>query len=186
MKIEKLMVKEAQAEYIPKYKYSDYERWEGRWELISGHPYAMTPTPIYNHQIVSNNINIQLVEKLRNCKKCKAILPLDWIIDDENVVAPDNMVICYKPEGKFLTKPPSIIFEILSPSTEVKDKNVKFVLYQLQGVKHYVIVDIVTETAEVYRLVGDKYEKTISTRDEAVHFDLGECKFDFDFSLVWE
>lgn len=146
----------------------------------------MTPTPVYDHQVVSGNINIQLAEKLRNCENCRAILPLDWIIDDENVVAPDNMVICYRPEGKFLTKPPSLIFEILLPSTEVKDKNVKFILYQSHGVKYYAIVDILKKNVDVYELVEDKYEKIVSTEDGTVHFDLGECKFDFDFSAIWE
>src|SRR6266542_1908038 len=108
MIIEKMQVGESQAQYIPRYKYKDYEKWEGRWELISGHPYAMTPTPIYNHQIVSGNIHLQLIEKLKNCERCRAVLPVDWIIDDENVVEPDNMVICYKPKGNFLTKPPAI------------------------------------------------------------------------------
>ena len=180
-----MTVRESQAQYIPRYKYKDYEKWDGRWELISGHPYAMTPTPIYNHQIVSSNIHLQLMEKLKDCERCRAILPVDWIIDDENVVEPDNMVICYKPKGKFLTKPPAIIFEILSPSTAVKDKEIKFHLYRSQKVKYYIIVDIIRQNADVYKFTGKSYKKIISAGSETVHFDLGSCKFDFDFSSIW-
>jgi len=187
MKIEKLTVRESQAQYIPRYKYKDYEKWEGRWELIGGHPYAMTPSPVFNHQVITGNIHIQLVNKLKNCFKCRAVQALDWIIDDENVVSPDNMVICYKPKGKFLTKPPAIIFEILSPATAVKDKEIKFHLYRSQKVKYYIIVDIVKQNADVFKLTGKAaYKKIISASNETVQFDVGWCKFDFDFASIWE
>ena len=32
-------------EQLPHYTYEDYLCWEGRWELINGIPYAMTPAP---------------------------------------------------------------------------------------------------------------------------------------------
>ncbi len=32
------------------YTYKDYKLWEGDWELINGHPQAMTPSPKYEHQ----------------------------------------------------------------------------------------------------------------------------------------
>src|SRR3989338_9624576 len=77
-------------DYIPRYTYNDYVKWEGRWELIEGMPYAMTPSPVFKHQVVSNNINIQLSKLLEGCRKCKALLPLDWKIDDDTVLQPDN------------------------------------------------------------------------------------------------
>ena len=27
------------------YTYDDYKNWQGDWELIYGHPYAMAPSP---------------------------------------------------------------------------------------------------------------------------------------------
>ena len=35
--------------YRPHYTYEDYLLWEGRWELIEGMPYAMSPTPVIDH-----------------------------------------------------------------------------------------------------------------------------------------
>jgi len=32
---------------LPHYTYSDYENWEGQWELIDGIPYAMSHVLIY-------------------------------------------------------------------------------------------------------------------------------------------
>ena len=35
---------------LPYYTYEDYCHWEGRWELIDGIPYAMSPAPNPIHQ----------------------------------------------------------------------------------------------------------------------------------------
>jgi len=34
--------------YRPYYTYDDYCQWEGRWELIEGMSYAMSPLPVPN------------------------------------------------------------------------------------------------------------------------------------------
>lgn len=128
--------------YIPRYTYEDYLLWEGKWELINGIPYAMTPSPILNHQIVSSNIHEQSLQLLKKCELCNAILPVDWKIDELTVVQPDNMVVCGELSGAYLTKAPTLIFGILSPATSFKDRNIKYELYQKQKVKYYVIVDI--------------------------------------------
>ncbi len=41
---------ELKIEYLPKYKYDDYKQWEGKWELIHGIPYAMSPALGFEHQ----------------------------------------------------------------------------------------------------------------------------------------
>jgi Uma2 family endonuclease len=108
-------------EDLPHYTYDDYLLWEGNWELIDGIAYAMAPSPSIEHQTISSKVQRQLEEATEEFTKCLALLPVDWKINDEIVVQPDNMVICYKPKGKFLTKAPSIIFEVLSKSTSHKD-----------------------------------------------------------------
>ena len=52
---------------------------------------------------------------------------------------------------------PDLIVEVLSPSTEARDRGVKFVDYALHGVGEYWIVDPVAETVELHRLKGDLY-----------------------------
>ena len=44
----------------PHYTYDDYKLWEGRWELIGGTAYAISPAPSVAHQSVSNKIAWQL------------------------------------------------------------------------------------------------------------------------------
>jgi Uma2 family endonuclease len=175
---------------LPHYTYEDYSKWEGRWELIQGIPYAMSPSPGYTHQRISQKIARLLDEALDDCASCQAVLPVDWKIADDTVVQPDNMVLCYQPEGTYLTKAPSLIFEILSPSTSSKDRITKFNLYQEEGVDYYCIVDPKTGTAKVYVLREGRYRKVLDATDETVTFTLNtlkkECVFDFDFSRIWD
>ena len=97
-------------EYFPSYTYSDYQQWEGDWELIYGIPYAMAPAPMIKHQAISNRIARFLDEALEECTVCQALLPIDWKIDDITVVQPDNLVICHKPLNEaYIKKAPKII-----------------------------------------------------------------------------
>lgn len=176
-------------EHIPKYTYDDYVNWEGRWELINGIPYAMSPLPVYKHQKVSGNIHTQLDKLLEHCKNCQALIPMDWRIpevEDNNVLQPDNFVICGEVGEKFFTTTPVLIFEILSPSTTFKDRNIKYEIYESKEVKYYVIVDAEKNYAEVFELKDGTYKKIIEARNDVVKFILDkECIIDFDFGKIW-
>ena len=173
-------------EYFPNYTYGDYKEWKGDWELIYGIPYAMAPAPMIKHQAVSNKIAWQLQNVLKECANCQALLPINWKIDDATVVQPDNLVICHKPLNEaYIKKAPKIIFEILSKSTATKDRNLKYDLYEQEGVEYYIIVDPKEEIAKVYRLQYGRYIKVCDADEDSVKFELKECSFDFDFSEIW-
>jgi Uma2 family endonuclease len=77
---------------LPKYTVSDYEQWEGRWELIDGIPFAMSPLPNTKHQWINSNIIYELKSALKECNGCRAYMPIDWRISDDTVVQPDASV----------------------------------------------------------------------------------------------
>ncbi len=52
---------------------------------------------------------------------------------------------------------PDLIVEVLSPSTEKRDRGIKFEDYALHGVGEYWIVDAEAETIELHRLQGSVY-----------------------------
>lgn len=52
---------------------------------------------------------------------------------------------------------PDLIVEVLSPSTEARDRGIKFQDYALHGVAEYWIIDTVAESVELYRLAGEVY-----------------------------
>ena len=175
-------------EDLPSYTYEDYKLWEGEWELIYGVAYAMSPAPMIEHQNISSNIAWQLKEKLQECENCRSLLPVDWKIDEETTVQPDNLVICHKPTHKaYLTKAPKIIFEVLSKSTASKDKNLKYKLYESEGVNYYIIVNPNDKVAKVYKLQDGKYIKLLDASDEVVNFELDSCEksLAFDFAKIW-
>jgi len=39
--------------YKEHYTAENYQEWEGDWELIYGEPYAMSPSPLYDHQHIN-------------------------------------------------------------------------------------------------------------------------------------
>ena len=178
-------------EYLPHYTFKDYQCWEGRWELIEGIPYAMAPMPHLRHQYVSNKIAWLLHEKLKHCKHCKALLPVDWKINEDTIVQPDNLVVCAENieeilKAPFLTKPPILIFEVLSPSSRSKDKVLKFNIYQEAGVKYYVLVDPEEEIVEIFQLKNKKYEKQVAFKREGKFgFKINDCKIDFEVEKIF-
>jgi len=172
----------------PRYSYDDYKEWEGRWEIIDGIAYAMSPMPMIKHQKISNNIGWQLKNIFENCKRCQALAPVDWKIDEETVVQPDNLVICHTPKHEaYLIKAPVIIFEVLSKSTAKKDMTVKYNLYENEGVKYYILVNPDDEVAKAYELKEGRYIKIGDFSDEKLKLSILECEgeFEFDFGKIW-
>jgi len=173
-------------EDLPHYTYADYARWEGRWELIDGVAYAMSPFPTFEHQRLSGRLHALLAELLDECPHCQPIQDFDWKIDESTVVCPDNLVICHEPENQnYLTRAPSLIFAILSPSTASKDEGVKFRLYESEGVAWYVLVNPDERVLKIYRRQEGRYVKQADLAHESFDFDLGPCRFSLDFSRLW-
>ena len=171
--------------YRPYYTYQDYCQWEGRWELIEGMPYAMSPAPIPAHQGVSVLLSFEFVKALKKCKHCKLFQPLDWKIKEDTIVQPDLLIVCNKIEKKFLDFPPVFVVEILSPSTASKDRGEKMELYQSQKVKYYLIVDPQFKKLEICEYINTQYEP-VSVNPEMYHFILHDnCTADVDLLDIW-
>lgn len=173
--------------YMPHYTYEDYCLWEGSWELIEGIPYAMSPAPIPQHQRVNGNLFSVFKEALnKRCNKCKVYLPIDWKIAEDTTVQPDLLIVCNPIEKKYLDFTPALIVEILSPSTAINDRGLKFEIYQAQKVKYYLIVDPLFKKIEVYELSNNKYEP-VAVNPLNHDFLLEEnCTINTAFEDIWE
>ncbi len=173
--------------YLPNYTYEDYCQWEGQWELIEGIPYAMSPLPIPVHQRVNGNLyaNFEIALK-KSCKECKAYLPIDWKIKESTILQPDLLVVCQKIEKKYLDFSPELVVEILSPSTAVKDRNIKKEIYLSEGVKYFLILDPQLKKLEIYELLNNTYSPVaISPNNFVFTFDDG-CTAGVDFKDIWD
>lgn len=167
--------------YIPRYTYADYCLWEGEWELIGGHPYAMSPSPFGQHQRISREfsteISIQL--KNKNCP-CEAFSDLDWHIDEETIVRPDVMIVSGEKVMKYLKYAPTWIVEVLSASTAFRDQIIKKELYAEQGVKYYLIADTDKKMVLIYELIDGEYQIKPDSK-----FDLTDhCRIDLDIAAI--
>ncbi|MGD0282553.1 MAG: Uma2 family endonuclease [Dissulfurispiraceae bacterium] len=145
-----------------RYTYTDYLSWpdEERWEIIDGQAYNMSPAPKPRHQRVVWNISGVLDRNKDKLKGCFPFFsPTDIVFDKHNVLQPDVFVVCDK--GKIaennIEGAPDLIFEVISPSTELKDKKEKKALYERFGVKEYLLVHPEAEYVEKYILENGKY-----------------------------
>jgi Uma2 family endonuclease len=174
---------------LPHYTYEDYCQWEGHWEVIEGIPYAMSPAPVPRHQFISGNIFREFSLSLRNKNcSCKPYMPLDYVVKDDTIVQPDFLVVCKEINKKFLDFTPSLVVEILSPATALKDRNNKFNIYEAQKIPYYLIVDIDKKEIEIYRLTENgKYVLEIFSPGLPYTFQLdSDCSVDVALPDIWE
>jgi len=172
--------------YERRFSYDDYVTWEGRWELIDGIAYNMSPAPYPKHQKIVFNIAKEIEANL-NCDNCEVyISPIDWKIDEESVVQPDVAIFCETPVLQFFTKTPFLIVEVLSKSTAKKDITVKYELYQKSGVKYYILVEPESEVSDIFVLEDKEYKflKKVAA-DASLVFEHNECTTKIDFANVF-
>jgi Uma2 family endonuclease len=159
-----------------RYTVAEYMEWpeEQRWELIDGIPYAMSPAPRIKHQAVVGNFFMNIKRHPEN--PCyTGIAPTDVVLDDDTVVQPDVFVVCDRKKitADNIQGAPDLIVEVVSPSTEVKDRREKLRLYERFGVKEYLIVFPEREYVERYVLKAGQYgSPEIFTWDERLKLTL--------------
>ncbi len=175
---------------LPHYTYEEYCLWEGRWELIEGIPYAMSPSPSPRHQWISNNVKYELKDAIKKsgCKNCKVYDFIDIKVAEDNVLQPDAVVVCKEITRSFLDFPAALVVEILSPSTAMKDRNNKFYIYQSQKIPYYLIIDVDKNEIEIYHLNQEgKYqlEKFSPAEPYSFIFDT-DCVASIVLNNIWE
>jgi Uma2 family endonuclease len=96
------------------------------------------------------------------------------------------LIVCDKIEKSFLDFPPSLVVEILSPATALKDRHSKFDIYQEQQIKYYLIVSPDKEEVEVYTNEGGTYQLKQTGRDFTYTFSFeADCTATIDFKQIW-
>lgn len=123
---------------------------EIRHELVDGQAYAMTGASDY-HNKLSGNIVFELMKGLRaKGSPCTVYVNDMKVKVKQNFYYPDVMVVCNLNDkvNNYYKTQPSMIVEVLSPSTRRFDKTHKRVTYQtLEALQEYVMVD--QERAEI-------------------------------------
>jgi Uma2 family endonuclease len=165
-----------------KYTYAQYKLWKGDWELINGYPIPMYPSPNKSHQRIAGEFFRKMGNLIEHYDNCEVIFGLDWIISENTVVRPDVMIVCGKFEDDFLKFPPTLILEVSSFSTRLRDRNTKLNLYEMCGVKYYIMADPQKKSVEVFELTDNKYRQTTTT-----DFILTpQCSIQLDVFNLWD
>ena len=160
------------------YTYEDYRGFpdELRCEILDGEIYDMTPAPTTIHQGVTVRI-VHFLEKDMESKgyPCRVfVAPTDVILSDKDVVQPDALIVCDRSKIKEagIFGAPDVVFEVISPNTETKDRKKKRNQFERFGVKEYFIVHPSREYVEKYTLDAGIYKKPeLYEEDETFRID---------------
>lgn len=160
--------------FIPNYSIRDYQRWQGDWELIDGVAIAMTPSPFGRHErIVARIVHLLLSSIESQACDCQVYAGLDWIVHEHTIVRPDVMVVCGEQPDEHLQRPPVLVVEVMSPSTQITDRTTKFEIYETNGVSFYVLIDPDTSHLACWERIGNRFERRPPTDELTLQLPSG-------------
>jgi Uma2 family endonuclease len=144
--------------------YSDYAALPDdgrRFELHHGE-LSVTPPPGTRHQRAIVFLITLLNEHVRSRGLGEVfVAPTDCILSNVTVVQPDVFYIAADRlsiiSQRAIEGAPTLVAEVLSPSTAHLDRGRKMTLYAEHGVPYYWIVDPESRSIEAYALAGAEY-----------------------------
>ncbi|MDF2668969.1 MAG: hypothetical protein K0R67_1275 [Paenibacillus sp.] len=129
-----------------------------RYEIIEGVRYDFLSSPKITHQALLGQLHMSLNT---SCHADGVILlaPMDVHLSKDNIVQPDLIFIASDNlsimKNEKIMGPPSLLVEILSPSTGSRDKVLKKKLYSRFGISEYWIIDPVHSAVDQFVLAGE-------------------------------
>ncbi len=152
MGVPKLKIKLSVQDYLEGEKVSEI-----RHEYVDGEIYAMAGVS-KNHNRINRRLLDAIQEKLKGSDCETFFVDLKLQVKKLNrFYYPDLVVVCGEDaESEYFITIPTIIVEILSPSTAGTDRREKMFAYQeIESLQEYLMIDQETEYAELYRRRDD-------------------------------
>jgi Uma2 family endonuclease len=133
-----------------------------RYELHEGE-LSVTPAPGTRHQQIVGNLYLALRHHADAARLGQVFVsPVDCILSDTTVVQPDLVFVASTRlaviSARGIEGPPTLVVEVLSPSTVSVDRAVKLQLYARHGVACYWIVDPDARRIDAYVLSEGAYQ----------------------------
>ena len=139
-----------------RFTYEDYLLTpdDRRYELVDGDLF-LTPAPTPTHQQIAGELFARLREFVEAQRLGRVVIaPCDVVLSHYDVVQPDVFFIRSERLSiigeKNIQGAPDLVIEVLSPSTEERDREMKAKLYARNGVRELWIVDPAAKTIELY------------------------------------
>ena len=135
-----------------------------RYEVIDGNLYV-TPPPIWAHQRGLSKLHLRVAGHVYDHDLGEVVTaPVGVVLDDENGVQPDLVYVSRERLGIIVERgiegAPDLVVEVLSPSTQTRDRGVKMRRYARAGIPHYWIAVPRNRQLEAYALAAGGYELT--------------------------
>jgi len=149
--------------------YCELPNDRNRYEIHDGE-LSVTPAPNVKHQRFSSRLHFALSQHvLANHFGEVFAAPTDVILAPTTVLQPDLIFIDNDRRAiiteRAIEGPPTLVIEILSPSTSRTDRITKAQLYAKHGVPHYWLIDPDQQSIEAYELVGDQYNLVVKAQN---------------------
>jgi Uma2 family endonuclease len=125
-----------------------------RAELLDG-TLVRDPAPASWHQVIVGKIHHQLIELVGFART--VVSPVDVFVDEHNVLQPDVLVLRAVHairRGDREVAMPILVVEVLSRSTEDRDRDQKVAIYLRAGVAEVWLVNPHTAAVEIHRSRG--------------------------------
>jgi Uma2 family endonuclease len=142
---------------------AEFEAWHARqpqrWEFVDGRPRLMAPASMM-HTIIKGNAFRSLDRALAE-HGCTVLIDGAQIVTDEISAIPDVMVTCAPLD---LSTPavaePTIIVEVMSPSSEADDTLRKWFSYRkITSLKHYFVIAQDRRLVQIHSRAGDLWRE---------------------------
>ena len=134
-----------------------------RYEILAGE-LAVTPAPGRRHQEVVGELFSVLHGHVKAHRLGQVFVsPFDVILDDTTIVQPDIVYVAIDRlaivSDRGVEGAPSLVVEVVSPSTRQRDREAKRVLYARRGIQHFWIADPEARSIDAYVLRSGAYVK---------------------------
>ncbi len=140
------------------------------YQIVDGEVYV-TPAPSPFHQRASKRLQRQLEAYFETSGAGEVFdAPIDLILSNHDVTQPDIAVVTDRSSitRRGIEAPPLLIVEVLSPSTERFDRQVKARHYAAVGVPHYWVLDPDQRRLECYTNVDGTFVLSASGEGDEI------------------
>ena len=161
-----------------RWTYSEFARLPSggseRHEVIAGELFV-TPAPTSGHQRTMMRLAAALYGFVEEHGLGEVLPgPIDVLFAEGDYLEPDLVFVSRGREtlvtDRGVEGPPDLVVEILSPSTEARDRGIKLERYRHFGVAEYWIVDPDRRTVEVWRLAGGAEDAVVLGTEDVLRW----------------
>jgi Uma2 family endonuclease len=142
---------------------AEFEAWHARqperWEFVEGRPRLMAPASM-PHSIIKRNV-LRALDRALADSECEVLVDGPQILTDEISAIPDVVVTCALLDlSTPVVAEPTIIVEVMSPSSEADDTLRKWFAYrQIASLKHYLVLAQDRRLVQVHSRAGDLWRE---------------------------